>query len=156
MRKNNGFTKSLAIAGTLLVWFPLVMPVIGVVQELARSGSIGNFDWLMPAELFPAVLVGTVLLLWASLRTHDRRKPMWWGVGLLIGVPVAGTAFARLSGLATGEREFGDWAGWVLLGMIVVYVLTIVEIGVVGITLIVDLFRNGRSTAEAPPAVPAM
>ncbi len=41
----------------------------GVTRE-----RIFRFDYLMPAELFPATLVGGGLLIWAALRAHSRRR----------------------------------------------------------------------------------
>ena len=72
MEEKDVLTKMLAIAGTALVWFPNLAPVllsvIGFITE-----RMFRFDYLMPAELFPVALVGGFLLLWAALRARSRR-----------------------------------------------------------------------------------
>ena len=56
-----------AIAGTLLFWFPILATVLhseaGIIKE-----HMFQLDYLMPAELFPAVLVGGGLPIWAALQ----------------------------------------------------------------------------------------
>jgi hypothetical protein len=59
--KNIAFTKFLAIAGAVLVWFPLLAPVLFWIPRLVRGGMfIFRFDYLIPAELFPFTLLGGV------------------------------------------------------------------------------------------------
>jgi hypothetical protein len=62
MEKRDAFTKVLAIVGTVLVWFPILAPVLLSVVVLIK-GRVFHFDYLMPAELFPAILVGGGLLI---------------------------------------------------------------------------------------------
>jgi hypothetical protein len=40
-----------------LAWFPILAPIVFAVGSLLRDGRF-RFDYLMPAELFPVVLVG--------------------------------------------------------------------------------------------------
>jgi hypothetical protein len=56
MEKKNKLTKILAIAGTLLVWFPILAPILFFVPGMMRRRMF-HFDYLMPAELFPFVLM---------------------------------------------------------------------------------------------------
>ena len=68
MKEKRGvFTKILAIAGTVLVWIPLLAPVLFSMIFSVKSGMF-RMDYLMPAELFYFALLGGVLLLWAALR----------------------------------------------------------------------------------------
>lgn len=60
MRTNNRLTKILASLGALGVWFPLLAPVLFAWWGWLGSGRL-NFDYLMPAELFPLALVATGL-----------------------------------------------------------------------------------------------
>ncbi len=57
MDKTNTLTKILAFVGTALVWFPIVAPFLLSAARLIQARRF-LFDYLMPAELFPAVLVG--------------------------------------------------------------------------------------------------
>ena len=78
MKEKRGiFTKILAVAGTVLVWIPLLAPVFFSVMFLIRTGMF-RMDYLMPAELFLFALVGGVLLIWAALRARAR-----WRLGRL-------------------------------------------------------------------------
>jgi len=81
MEKKSAPTKFLAIAGTILVWFPLLAPILlSIILFLQRQ--IWRIDYLMPAELFFSFLLGSGLLLWATLRAHSRVKLVAWGLGL--------------------------------------------------------------------------
>jgi hypothetical protein len=59
MEKKGGVTIILAILGTVLVWFPILAPVLLSVAAIIKERPF-RFDYLMPAELFPAALVGGV------------------------------------------------------------------------------------------------
>lgn len=57
MKATYRFTKALAIAGTLLVWLPVLAPLVfSVVRLFNRQKFL--LDFLMPAELFPVILAG--------------------------------------------------------------------------------------------------
>jgi hypothetical protein len=148
MDKKGVLTKILVVVGTVLVWFPIVAPVF-FSAVLLIAERIFRFDYLMPAELFPAALVGGGLLLWAALRARSRRGLVAWGLGLAVGLLVGGQALAVASGLASGEREpAGVW--WVLvLASLAVYSLAVVAMGVGGALLLRDLFKSRRSPAES-------
>lgn len=61
MNKKNVFTKILAITGTILTWIPILFTVItSIIGTIANRTFL--FDFLMPAELFPIALVGSLLL----------------------------------------------------------------------------------------------
>jgi len=67
MPKKDVFTRILAAAGTALVWLPIAAPVVfGVIGLIERRRFM--LDYLMPFELFPLVLLGTALLIWAAIR----------------------------------------------------------------------------------------
>ena len=144
MEKKGALTKILAIVGTVLVWFPILAPVLLSVAVIIR-GRMFRFDYLMPAELFPATLVGGCLLIWAALRARSRRRLIGWGLGIAVGLLVGGQVLAVVTGLASGETEpAGLW--WALvLASIVVYSLALVVIGVGGLLLLRDLFKTHRS-----------
>lgn len=148
MPKTGALTKALAIVGTVLMLFPIVATV---GTGVPRSIMTGRFmvDYLMPAELFPVVLVGGVLLLWAALRARARRALVAWGLGAAIGLLVLGQVLAVVTGLASGEASpetaVLPWA--LVLGSLGVYAAAIVEMGVAGVLLLRDLFRRSESAA---------
>lgn len=104
MGKRDIFTKILAITGMVLVWVPILAPILFSVATLARV-HIFRFDYLIPAELFPTVLIGGGLLLWAAFRARSQKKMIGWGLGIAVGLFVAGLVLSVVSGLASGARE---------------------------------------------------
>lgn len=145
MKKGNRLTMFLAVSGTVLTWLPLLAPVVFTAIRFARIGTF-QMDYLMPAELFPAVLVGGGLLLWASLRVCLRRRLIAGSAGLAIAALVLSQGLAVVTGLASGEIEAaGIWWGLVV-ALLAVYILAVVVMAVGGILLLRDLFS--RSTAE--------
>jgi hypothetical protein len=144
--KRGVFTKILAIAGTILVWIPLLAPVLFAGIALIASG-VFRFDYLMPAELFYSALLGGVLLIWAALRARAHRAHVGWAFAAAVGLPVLGQVFSSITGLASGDVEPGGWQWALVVGSLVVYCLGLVVLGIGGIILLFDLFRTPR-----PPA----
>ena len=144
MKRKGTFTKILAIVGTVLVWFPILAPILlsAVVTIIDR---VFRFDYLMPAELFPAALAGGGLLVWAGLRARSRWKLVGWGLGIAASLLVIGQVVAVVSGLASGATEpAGLW--WILvLVSLVAYSLALIAIGVGGVLLLRDLFKVPQS-----------
>ena len=146
METKNILTKVLAIIGTVLVWFPIVVPILLSIT-LFVAERIFRFDYLMPAELFLVALLGSGLLLWATMRAHSRTRFVLWGAGIAIFMFVGVQWFAVISGLATGETEPAGWI-WVLaLTMLVIHSLGIILVGVGGALLLSDLFKRNLSPA---------
>lgn len=146
MEDKSVLTKILAIAGTILVWIPLLAPVLFSAIFMIQRGMF-RFDYLMPAELFLATLVGGGLLIWAAVRARSRLRVVSWGLGIAAGVLVAGQGLAVVSGLAHGETEpAGLW--WALvISSLVVHILALILTGVGGILLVGDLFKPSRPAA---------
>lgn len=149
MEKKGVLTKVLAIAGTVLVWFPILAPVLLSAAFLIKERRF-LFDFFMPAELFPFVLAGGGLLIWAALRARSRWGLIGWGLGVAAGLLVGGQALAVATGLASGETEPAGWWFALVLASIVVYSLAVVLIGVGGVLLLRDLFKPPRSSPESP------
>jgi hypothetical protein len=148
MEKKGVLTKILAIVGTVLVWFPILAPVLLSVAVIITERMF-RFDYLMPAELFPATLVGGGLLIWAALRARSRRRLIGWGLGIAVGLLVGGQVLAVVTGLASGETEPAGWWWALVLASIVVYSLALVVIGVGGVLLLRDLFKPSRLPTES-------
>jgi hypothetical protein len=148
MEKKGVLTKILAVAGTVLVWFPILAPVLLSVAVIITRRMF-RFDYLMPAELFPVALAGGLLLIWAALRARSRQRLIGWGLVIAAGLLVGGQALAVVTGLASGETEpVGLW--WALvLASLVIYTLALVDMGVGGVLLLRDLFRTSRSPTES-------
>jgi hypothetical protein len=147
MKDKNVFTKILAILGTVLVWLPILAPVLFSAVTLFRAG-IFRFDYLMPAEFFMVALIGGALLVWAALRARTRRGLICWGIGIAAVMLVGGQELAVVSGLASGRiGPSGVW--WTLvIASLVIYSLALVLTGVGGALLLGDLFKPSRPDKE--------
>ena len=153
MKKNDALGRGLALVGTVLVWFPVAaMLVTAVVGSIAARQV--RLDWLMPAELFPAALLGSALLLWAALRVHDRRALLGVTTGVTVAMFVGFNVLATVSGLASGEMAASGPVWALVVAMVVAYGLGLVAIGVAGILLLIDLFRD--TGKQVDPAVPVV
>jgi hypothetical protein len=146
MEKKNGFTKALAIVGTVLAWLPILAPVVFSAIALGVEG-IFRLDYLMPAELFPVGLAGAVLLLWAGWRARTQWKLIGLGLGIAIIMLVGGQALAVVTGLASGAIEPTGWQWALVLASLGIFTLGLIVVGVGGILLLRDLFRPARLPA---------
>jgi hypothetical protein len=147
--KNKGiFTKILAITGTVLVWFPVLAPILLSVIFLITEG-VFRFDYLMPAELFLSALMGGVLLFWAALRVRSHQKHIGWSLGLAAGLLVGMQELAVVTGLASGETEPGGLWWALVLAMLVLYSVALVSLGIGGVLLLRDLFKTQKSPTES-------
>ena len=132
-------TKILAVAGTVLVWLPILFTVLtGIIGTIASR--VLRFDYLMPAELFPVALVGGALLLWAAYRARSQTRPIGWGLVAALVFLFGGQAIAVVTGLASGAREAAGWPFILALGSIVLYTLAVIEIGIAGVSLVRNLY----------------
>lgn len=139
MERKDLLTKTLAVVGTVLVWLPILAPVVFTVARII-TGRIFLFDYLMPAELFPAFLIGGGLLIWAARRAHYRWRLIGWGLGVAVFMLVGGQMLAVVTGLASGETEASGWPWVFVLTSIAIYSLAIVLVGIGGLIL-----TNGAS-----------
>jgi hypothetical protein len=143
MDKKNTFTKILAAAGTVLVWLPLAAPVIFGAIRLIESRRF-MLDYLMPFELFPLILIGSGLLIWAAIRARSRLKHISWSFGAAVSLLALSQVLAVVSGLASGRIEpTGPW--WIsVLILLAVATFAIITIAVGGILLLRDLFHKSE------------
>lgn len=132
--KKDVLTKILAIVGTVLVWLPIAAPLLFGLLHSLRSGRV-LIDYLMPAELFPVVLLGSSLLLWAALRVRAYHKLIGWALGIGIAALVGSQWLAEVTGLASGDIEQTGWQFVLVFSIFSLYDLCVVIIGFDGILL---------------------
>jgi hypothetical protein len=147
MDRKNILTKVLAIGGTALVWFPILAPILlSIVLFVVERKFL--FDYLMPMELFLFALVGSGLLLWATVRAHSRVKFIVWGTGIAVFMFFGVQWFAELTGLASGETEPVGSMWGIALAALIVYTLGILLVGTGGALLLKDLFKHNRLSSS--------
>jgi hypothetical protein len=151
MRRIGLLTKVLAISGAVLVWFPIVATVVTAAVGSIRSRTL-RFDYLMPAELFPVVLAGAGLLLWAALRARSRRDAIGWGLAMILALLIGGQALAVASGMASGETEPAGWIWVLVIASLVGYTLALLELGIAGLLLIRDIFQHSDQDGPVLPS----
>lgn len=140
--QKNTLTKTLAIAGTGLVWLPILAPVALSIATLVSRG-VFRFDFLIPGELFPMVFAGGGLLVWAALRARSQRKLIVWSFGIAVGTLAFSQILAVVTGLASGDNPSEVVLG-IVIAIFALYILTAVVTGVGGGLLIRDLFKQGK------------
>ena len=146
MEKKNVLTMILAIAGTVFVWLPILAPIFFSAVRFSQSRMF-RFDYLMPAELFPAALIGGILLLWAALRARAYRRLIGWSLGISVVLLFAGQALAVVTGLASGETEAVGWPWALVVASLVIYILAVIAMAVGGILLLRGLLKTRRTEA---------
>ena len=149
MKKKDALIIILAIAGTALVWFPILAPAVHSLAIFLRA-RVFRFDYLMPAELFPAALVGGCLLFTAAWRARSRRGLIGGGFGIAAGSLMGGQVLAVATGLASGEAEPSGLAWVLVLASIVAYNAALVLVGIGEVFLLRDLFLNPKPPAVSP------
>jgi len=151
MDKRGALTKILAITGTVLVWFPILAPVL-LSLALLISKRIFRFDYLMPAELFLVALAGGALLIWAALRARARWALIGWGLGIAAGMLVGGQALAVATGLASGETEPAGWPWALVLASLAILWLALIVVDIGAVLLVRDLLKTPRLPTERLPS----
>jgi hypothetical protein len=133
MEKKDTLSKILTIVGTVLVWIPILAPVVFGFVSLGMDG-IYRFDYLMPAELGIIAFVGGALLLWAAIRAKSCQTIIAWGIGIAAGSIAVMMAF--------GDVEPGSLEWMIVVGLLIAYSLAIVVMGIGGVLLWRNLFKK--------------
>jgi hypothetical protein len=140
--ENKGIlTKVLAVVGTVLVWFPILAPILFSVISFIGDRRF-RFDYLMPAELGLFAFGGGIILLVAAIRARSQVKFIGWGLGIAVITVVGGQVIAMVTGLANGTTEPTGWQWALVLGSLAAYSLAIVAMGIGGILLLRDVFKR--------------
>lgn len=149
MKTKSTLAKVFAIGGTVLVWLPvLFMFLTAVVGSISAKKLL--FDYLMLAELFIAVLIGAILLFVAAILSRTFAKWFGWTTAAAVLSLAASQLIAVVSGLANGDREPAGLIFGLVIGMIVLYDLLVIGIGVLGILLLKRLYTKREVPAQTP------
>jgi hypothetical protein len=146
MQRRDMFTKVLAVGGAILSWFPILAPILLTAGFLIAEGAF-RFDYLMPAELFPAALAGGLLLLWAAIRIRAQRRLIAWGLGLAVVLLMGTQVLAEFTGLASGAGEVATVWWVVVFAALALYSLAVIAVGIGGYLLLRALFGTQQAVA---------
>lgn len=149
MKNKTTLAKTLAVIGTVLIWLPLVAPIVFALFALITRHQF-LFDFLMPAELFLLVAAGGVLLLVAAFWVHSRQRLIGWGMAVAVALLVGSQGLAEATGLASGATPA---AGLPLVGVMTLfagYIAAVIAVGVGGILLLRDLFNPNALALRLP------
>lgn len=135
------WTRVLATAGIVLVWLPLLAPVVFGFGSLFSDG-VFRFDFLMPAEIFPVILVGAGLLIWVAIWAKSYIKGTAWSFGLAVALLLISQGVAVVTGLASAKTDVRGWPFVLTMGIYFGFLLGTVALGVYGILLEIALFKK--------------
>lgn len=140
-RTRSIIARVLAVAGAVLIAFPLVAPV-GLALISLAAGAGFRLDFLMPGELFFLIAAGGVLAFVASVIA--RRLSVL--IGVLTGasaVLLAATVWVAAGvGMASGATAAADWPSVLVMSMYALFVGATVALLVVTLVLVRGLFRR--------------
>jgi len=140
-RQKSALTKIFAIAGTLMLWAPILfMFLTAIIGSIAGKALL--FDYLMLAELFPIIALGLVLLVLTTLLTKTFRKWFGWGSVAALVALTAGQVLAVTSGLASGALPESGGIFVTVIASIVIYNVLVVALAILAILLLRRIFRK--------------
>lgn len=139
--KRDKLTKILAIIGTVLLWAPFAFMVITSIVGSIASGAF-HMDYLIPAELFPVVIIGGAILIWVSLRSKLMRKSIIIDFIVAVASFFAVQAIAVLSGLAYNLAAVGGFFWGLIIAVLVLYILAALGLAIGGTLLIRKLRKE--------------
>jgi hypothetical protein len=125
------------LIGVVLVWFPVLFPIFTSIDRFLISKR-WLFDYLIPAELFPLVFTGGILLFIAAYKSGRYKRQVTWTLVLMLTTLVLGQVVAVLTGLASGKTEPTGLPWLTVLSFIGGYVLTVIYLGVIGLRLLMS------------------
>lgn len=142
--KNSKAMRVLTIVGTVLLFLPIgFMLLTSAVGSIARRQFL--MDYMIPAELFPVVLAGALILLVAALRTGCRKKQSILLLVLMCAALFACQGLAVLTGLASGKTAAEGLPFYVVLGLMILYDIIVVADIVNGILVYREQNAQGNT-----------
>jgi len=141
MKMKNVLAKIFAVCGAAIT--------CGAVLFVLLTAAVGTFmakhlllDYLMLAEIFPIVVLGILLLFVASLLTKRLVRPFAYLSAAAVITLAGALLIASQTGLSSGAIPAPGWQFALVVGLISLYDLLVVAIGVVGIVFAARLFHK--------------
>jgi hypothetical protein len=123
-----------AVTGSVLLWIPIGLMIVTAIIGSLSAGKL-LMDYLMPAELFFLVLAGWVLLIIGSALSQTMRGPVVIIGAASVVVLIGSQILAVVSGFASGVVPAEGPIWYLVLGMLILYDLLVIVLGILGIRL---------------------
>ncbi|MRS12256.1 MAG: hypothetical protein EG823_04190 [Actinobacteria bacterium] len=153
MGKRSGLAKVLALVGIVLLALPILAPAVFGVLAIGQGRGF-RFDYLMPFEAYPIALLGTILVLVASLAAHHRRGAVGICIGMMIGGVLLAAVAAQVTGIANSVETLETWRYAVVIGFAVVSIIGQIALIAVAVRLLRDLSAAKPEVAAPADAMP--
>jgi hypothetical protein len=151
MQDGKGLTNGLAIVGTVLLWLPFALMAVSMPGPI-RSGGLFEFLAIGAMELFPAVLLGGGLLMWAAARARSHRRVIGWSLAVPAASLVTGMALSGVMLSVGGPMWSVTWPGAVIEASLapvsIVYWLGLTAAAVAGVSLVRALLIRPRPEGD--------
>jgi len=135
MKNKSLISKIIAITGTILVWIPIIAPVLLTIIFLIIKGRFA-FDFLMPMELIFLVIIGAILLIISSIIMKFKWKIIGISLGTIISIFILGQFIAEITGIASGETEMTSTLYFIMITFVIIYIISLIILGISGIKLV--------------------
>jgi len=132
------FMKNIIYIGSVIVWMPIFLTLF---TSLIGSLNLKYFiiDYLMPAELFPAALIGSIIISYVSAVSKLYLKSSVINFIILI-LSFFGINFAAvITGLASGDYPPEGYRFVIVIFLLIIYILSVISEGVLSILIILKL-----------------
>lgn len=123
-----------AVTGSVLLWIPIGLMIVTAIIGSLSAGKL-LMDYLMPAELFFLVLAGWILLIIGSALSQTMRGPVVIIGAASVVVLIGSQILAVVSGFASGVVPAEGPIWYLVLGMLILYDLLVIVLGILGIRL---------------------
>jgi hypothetical protein len=123
-----------AVTGSVLLWIPIGLMIVTAIIGSLSAGKL-LMDYFMPAELFFLVLAGWVLLIIGSALSQTMRGPVVIIGAASVVVLIGSLILAVVSGFASGVVPAEGPIWYLVLGMLILYDLLVIVLGILGIRL---------------------
>ena len=133
--------KVFTLIGDVLVFIPIgftiIISIIGSTMEKKLL-----FDFLMPAELFLFVLIGSIVLLIASFLSKYYKKYIILNMIIMISSLFMSQFMAVITGLAHGDNEPVGWRLYLVMTFLILYILSVFFEFILGILLLKKINKS--------------
>ncbi len=141
MKNNPILMKIFAALGSALILLPILFTIITGIAGTISSKSL-RLDYLMPAELFPAVIIGTILLFIVALKIRKFQRLIGFAALAMVFFLFGGQGIAVASGLASGEIPNTGFYWILVISFIAAYDFIVLGLCIVSLLIVKQVFKK--------------